>query len=104
MELLVILAIGLFIWRIIAFIGQVDTDIETGAEEIRKFGKEFLNGNSLEDYQRKHPNCFNGAKFKGCHNCGEKSVWVKEVGNTEYGIHHQHLCRHCGESLWRSNL
>jgi hypothetical protein len=96
MELILVLFFGFFMYVILS-IGKTSSDID-------KSGKEFLVGHTLDDYRNQHPECFSNEKFKGCHKCGEKSVWMKQVGNTKYGIHNQHLCRHCGEKLWRSNL
>ncbi|WP_346352102.1 hypothetical protein N2M06_07505 [Oceanimonas sp. AH20CE76] len=67
-------------------------------------GKHFLEDMELSDYRKKHPQQFKGGKFIGCHNCGNNSIYMKQVGNTSYGIHHSHICRQCGQELWRSNM
>jgi hypothetical protein len=71
-------------------------------QQFDDFGRNFLDGKTLEDYQQAHPACFNGKKFIGCHSCGEKSVWMRTAGRTKHGIHNRHQCRHCGEVLWHS--
>jgi hypothetical protein len=86
------------------FSKTVKESIKNAEDEIEDFGRTFLDGQSFGDYKLAHPSCFDGSKFKGCHNCGANSVWIKAVGNTKYGIHNQHICRTCGTALWRSNM
>lgn len=83
--------------RVASFISETEKDIE-------EFGKNFLNKKTITDYRLSHPESFEGKKFKACHNCGDRSIWVKQMGTTRYGIHNQHICRTCGTALWRSNL
>jgi len=72
--------------------------------DIEMFGRNFLKGKTIDDYKKSHPESFKGRKFIACHECGGRSVWVKQMGSTRYGIHNQHICRTCGVALWRSNL
>ncbi|ERP98968.1 hypothetical protein Q666_16840 [Marinobacter sp. ES-1] len=72
--------------------------------QIEETGRDFLKGNTIDDYRKAHPESFEGKEFKACHNCGDRSIWVKQMGITRYGIHNQHICRTCGTALWRSNL
>ena len=86
------------------FSKSVDEKIKNTKDDIEAFGRTFLDGQSFSDYKLAHPGSFGGSKFKGCHNCGADSVWIKAVANTKYGIHNQHICRTCGIALWRSNM
>lgn len=72
--------------------------------QVEMFGRNFLKGKTIDDYKRSHPESFEGRRFIACHQCGGRSVWVKQMGSTRYGIHNQHICRTCGVALWRSNL
>tara|TARA_R110002167_G_C12631154_1_gene647592 strand:- start:912 stop:1283 length:372 start_codon:yes stop_codon:yes gene_type:complete len=78
--------------------------IWAGGREIDKWGENFLTGRTRADYLESNPDSFSNGKFKSCHQCGEKSVYLKQLGNTKHGIHQGHICRGCGTELWRSNL
>jgi hypothetical protein len=72
---------------------------------INKYGRSFLSGSTLQDYRTKYPDSFDrNGKFIRCHSCSGSQIWIKQAGNTKYGLHQSHVCRQCGQELWRSNL
>ncbi|MPX98351.1 hypothetical protein EHW61_17150, partial [Salinivibrio sp. VYel6] len=60
----------------------VTSRIADTEKQIEEFGKNFLKGKTITDYRLSHPESFEGEKFKSCHNCGDRSIWVKQMGIT----------------------
>ena len=73
--------------------------------EVEEYGRTFLEGHSLADYVRAHPEGFRAdGSFARCHVCGGRQFWAKRVSKTAYGTHYSHVCRQCGCELWRTTL
>ena len=73
--------------------------------EIDEYGRTFLKGHSLADYARAHPESFRAdGAFARCHACGGRQFWAKWASRTKYGTRYSHVCRQCGNELWRTTL
>lgn len=108
-------ALVAFIWRMHrmseelpkeaeAFMQRVTRDIEETLESNREACRTFLDGKTMDDYRKAHPESFDGKKFKSCHSCGCDKIWIRNLGRSPYGFLMQHLCRQCGIRLWNSKL
>ncbi|MCE9657671.1 MAG: hypothetical protein K8R60_03860 [Burkholderiales bacterium] len=76
-----------------------------GGREVDEYGRTFLQGHSLADYARAHPESFRAdGSFVRCHACGGRQFSATWTSKTKYGTHYSHVCRQCGIELWRTTL
>lgn len=55
---------------------------------------------SFEAYKARHPGAFRNGRIH-CE-CGGSSIWMKAIGQMPFSTTYAHLCRTCGQELYRS--
>jgi len=61
----------------------------------------FTQGKALTDYLAAHPECRTSLGVKCCH-CGSASIFIRKAGQLPTKVLNSHICRVCGQELYRS--
>ncbi len=55
------------------------------------------------EYKEDNPECIKDRKVS-CLHCGGNNIFLKQVGKTPKTILNVHVCKTCGETLYRSSI